>query len=107
MATRRAKPIGWRWPTSRAARSCRGAVDMKSGIAAGIAVLYRFAEAAERNGNLLLIATPDEEQTSQGMQAAVARLPALVRKWGLDLIGAINLDATTDRGDGRDGQAIF
>jgi arginine utilization protein RocB len=85
----------------------RGALDMKSGIAAGIAVLYRFAEAAERNGNLLLIATPDEEQTSQGMQAAVVRLPALMRKWGLDLIGAINLDATTDRGDGRDGQAIF
>jgi arginine utilization protein RocB len=85
----------------------RGALDMKSGLAAGVAVLYRFAENRERAGNLLLIATPDEEETSQGMRAAAARLPALADEWGLDLAAAINLDSTTDRGDGRDGQAIF
>jgi arginine utilization protein RocB len=85
----------------------RGALDMKSGIAAGIALLDRFAALAGRRGNLLLIATPDEEQNSEGMRAAAARLPAIVAEWGLTPIAAINLDSTTDRGDGRDGQAIF
>jgi arginine utilization protein RocB len=85
----------------------RGALDMKSGIAAGIAVLDRFAALAGRRGNLLLIATPDEEENSEGMRAAAARLPALAAEWGLEPIAAINLDSATDRGDGRDGQAIF
>jgi arginine utilization protein RocB len=89
----------------------RGALDMKSGLAAGIALLERFAAQIERGepagGNLVLVATPDEEVTSHGMRAAAARLPELAREWRLDLVGAINLDSTTDRGDGRDGQAIF
>jgi arginine utilization protein RocB len=85
----------------------RGALDMKSGLAAGTAVLDRFAALPERRGNLLLIATPDEEQTSEGMRAAAARLPALAAAWGLAPVAAINLDSTGDRSDGRDGQAIF
>ena len=89
----------------------RGALDMKSGLAAGVALLERFAEQIERgerpDGNLLLLATPDEEVTSHGMRAAAAQLPRLAREWGLDLVAAINLDSTTDRGDGRDGQTIF
>ncbi|MFL5801284.1 MAG: M20/M25/M40 family metallo-hydrolase, partial [Roseiflexaceae bacterium] len=85
----------------------RGALDMKSGLAAGMALLFRLAELDERPGSLLLIATPDEEQTSQGMRAAAARLPSLAQEWGLEPVAAINLDSTTDRGDGRDGQAIY
>jgi arginine utilization protein RocB len=85
----------------------RGALDMKSGLAAGIAVLDRFAGLAPCRGNLLLIATPDEEQNSEGMRAAVSRLPALAAEWGLEPIAAINLDSAVDRGDGGDGQAIF
>ncbi|HEX5692573.1 MAG TPA: M20/M25/M40 family metallo-hydrolase, partial [Roseiflexaceae bacterium] len=89
----------------------RGALDMKSGVAAGVALLERFAtqgqQAEQPRGNLLLLATPDEEVTSQGMRAAAVQLPELAREWGLDLVAAINLDSTTDRGEGRDGQAIF
>jgi arginine utilization protein RocB len=85
----------------------RGALDMKSGLAVGVAILERFAASPERQGNLLLLATPDEEETSEGMRAAVSRLPGLAREWDLDLVAAINLDSTTDRGDGRDGRAVF
>jgi arginine utilization protein RocB len=85
----------------------RGALDMKSGLAVGIAVLERFAASPEREGNVLLLATPDEEETSEGMRAAAARLPELAREWDLDLVAAINLDSTSDRGDGHDGRAIF
>lgn len=85
----------------------RGALDMKSGIAAGIAQLFRFAEQEQRTGSLLLVATPDEEQTSQGMRAAAVQLPHLLREWGLEAQAAINLDSTTDRGDGSAGQVIY
>ncbi|MEI6874714.1 MAG: M20/M25/M40 family metallo-hydrolase, partial [Spirochaetota bacterium] len=39
----------------------RGLLDMKAGLAAGIAVLERFAAAPKRRGNLLFMAVPDEE----------------------------------------------
>ena len=84
----------------------RGALDMKSGLAAGLSVLYHFI-ASGGDGNLLFIATPDEEETSRGIRGAMAELPGVTRMWGLDVVGAINLDATTDRGDGRDGQVVF
>jgi arginine utilization protein RocB len=86
----------------------RGVLDMKSGLAAGLAVLCQFAEtAAERQGNLLLIATPDEEDSSHGMRSAALRLPAIGQSRRLDFQAAINLDATNDRGDGSTGQTIF
>lgn len=85
----------------------RGALDMKSGLAAGIAVLYRWAETHALRGNLLFVATPDEEATSCGMRAAVQRLPSLMEQWDLDLIAAINLDSESDPGDGSDGRAVF
>jgi arginine utilization protein RocB len=85
----------------------RGVLDMKSGIAAGMALLFRLAELDQRPGSLMLVATPDEEQTSQGMRAAAARLPSLAQEWGLAPVAAINLDSGFDRGDGYDSQAIF
>lgn len=85
----------------------RGVLDMKSGLAAGIAVLCRFATAAERSGNLLLVTTPDEENASHGMRSAALRLPELARHWQIEPVAAINLDADVDRDDGCEAQAIF
>jgi arginine utilization protein RocB len=85
----------------------RGMLDMKSGVAAGIAVLERFSEIADREGNLVLFATPDEERNSRGMRALRDDLPALMKRWDLDLVGGINLDSTSDLGDGSDGRAIY
>jgi arginine utilization protein RocB len=56
----------------------RGLLDMKSGIAAGIAVMEAFAADPAREGNLLLIATPDEEDRSAGMRAAADLLPGFL-----------------------------
>jgi arginine utilization protein RocB len=84
----------------------RGMLDMKSGVAAGIAVLERFAEMPDRQGNLVLFATPDEERNSRGMRSLRDALPALMKHWNLDLVGGINLDSTSDQGDGADGRAI-
>jgi len=85
----------------------RGMLDMKSGVAAGIAVLERFSEMSDRGGNLVLFATPDEERNSRGMRALRDDLPDLMKRWDLDLVGGINLDSTSDLGDGSDGRAIY
>lgn len=85
----------------------RGALDMKSGLAAGLAVLERFAAQPDRTGNLLFVATPDEEVASHGMRAAVQQLARLARDQALDFRAAINLDATGERDDEGAGRAIF
>ena len=80
----------------------RGLLDMKAGLAAGIAVL----EAHEGDGNLLLVATPDEEDRSAGMRAAAPQIEALAAEQGLDITLAINLDSIADDGDGSFGRSI-
>jgi arginine utilization protein RocB len=42
----------------------RGLLDMKSGLAAGLVALYRFANLEERFGNLIFLAVADEEVQS-------------------------------------------
>ena len=85
----------------------RGLLDMKSGLAAGIAVLEAFAEDQNRRGNLIFIATPDEERSSRGMRSLRDALPAIAAELGLDIAAGINLDATSDQGDGTEGRAIY
>lgn len=85
----------------------RGMLDMKSGVAAGIAVLEDFAAGADRPGNLILIATPDEERGSRGMRSLRDALPTIAAEFELDIEAGINLDATSDQGDGSEGRAIY
>lgn len=85
----------------------RGLLDMKSGDAAGIAFLEHFASQPDRQGNVMLFLTPDEERNSCGMRSLRNALPDLMRRWGLDIVGGINLDATSDQGDGDEGRAIY
>lgn len=84
----------------------RGLLDMKSGLAAGIVALETFAARPEREGNLVLLACPDEENQSAGMRAAGPRLKALAEEHGLDLALLINLDAVQDDGDVAAGQIV-
>lgn len=85
----------------------RGVCDMKSGVAAGIAVAEAFAEDPGRGGNLLLVFTPDEENRSRGIRAVRDALPRLAHRWDIDIIGAVNLDASSDLGDGASGRSVF
>ncbi|MDX9898795.1 MAG: M20/M25/M40 family metallo-hydrolase [Spirochaetia bacterium] len=92
----------------------RGLLDMKAGLAAGLAVFEDHAQrcllaadAAGSHGSLLFLAVPDEEGSSHGMLSAVRALPGLLAEWDLDAIAAINLDAAVDQGDGSAGRAAF
>ena len=84
----------------------RGALDMKSGLAIGMDVINRFA-AGNFAGNLLFVATPDEENASHGMRSAVDHLAQLSAEWDLDIVAAINLDASINRGEETTGKAVF
>lgn len=84
----------------------RGLLDMKSGLAAGLAVLEAFAANPARTGNLIFLAVPDEENQSAGMRAAAPELVRFAARNGFELKLAINLDAMCDNGDGSAGQVI-
>jgi arginine utilization protein RocB len=85
----------------------RGMHDMKSGLAAGLAAVERFAALPSPEGNLLFVATPDEENRSRGMRSFRDALPALAADWDLDISGGLNLDSSDDFGDGSYGQRMF
>src|SRR5262249_16220109 len=76
----------------------RGAIDMKSGVAANIAVMRKLAQQARESTlplSIVLLATPDEENESAGVLQAVRFLLRLREQYGLEFAGAINTDYTT------------
>ena len=83
----------------------RGLLDMKGGLAAGLAAMATIA-AGPFDGNLLFLAVPDEENASAGARSAAAALPALAAERGLTVVAAINLDAIADDGDGSAGRVL-
>lgn len=79
----------------------RGALDMKSGVAAELAVL----EAHEGEGSILLVACPDEEARSAGARAAARVFPRVAAEHGLEFVLGINADVVT--GDAEYGRQVF
>ncbi len=93
-------PVHWRdhdWLCGR------GALDMKSGLAALIEALAGHAADPDRAGNLLLVACPDEEAHSAGGRAAARAIRGLGLDWRL----GISADVVTDAGDGEFGRSVF
>lgn len=85
----------------------RGMLDMKSGDAAAIACLEHFASRPDRTGNLMLVLTPDEERESRGMRSLRNALPEIAEAFDVDIAAAINMDVTSDQGDGAEGRAVY
>jgi len=55
----------------------RGVCDMKGGGSIQIALMKRYSEVSDFNGNIVLICVPDEENLSAGMRTAVKLLNKL------------------------------
>lgn len=70
----------------------RGALDMKSGLAAGIVAMEDLGWESAPPGGVLFVATPDEEHLSEGMKTASVELARLRERERLEYRGAINLD---------------
>ncbi len=88
----------------------RGVADMKSGVAATIAVTRRLALQA-REGDLplsvVLLAVVDEENESAGALQGVRLLHALRERYGLEYVGAIDTDYTAARYPGDPHRYIY
>lgn len=80
----------------------RGLLDMKAGLAAGLAAM----EASAGDASLLFLAVADEEERSAGARAAAPQLARLAAEHGLDIRLVINLDAISDQGDGARGRVV-
>src|SRR3954447_1295417 len=63
----------------------RGLLDMKAGLAAGLAAIGACAVDSRRRGHPLFLAVPDEEGNSAGARAVVQALPAELERMGLEL----------------------
>lgn len=93
----------------------RGSVDMKSGVAINIAILRVFAKPDESgnrlidelDGNILLLACPDEETESVGVLSAVTNLLKLREEEKLNYIGVINTDYTAPRDENENARFIY
>jgi arginine utilization protein RocB len=85
----------------------RGLLDMKAGLAAGLVALYRHAELEAPVGNIVFCAVADEEDRSCGARAAAPALQAWAKDNALEIVGVVNLDATSDAGDGSQGRAVY
>ncbi len=89
----------------------RGVADMKSGVAATIAVMRRLAEKARAGSppplSVVLLATVDEENESAGVLQAVRFLHALRERHGLAYAGVVNTDYTAARYPGDPHRYIY
>ncbi len=80
----------------------RGLLDMKAGLAAGIAAMEVYGGEL----TLLFAGVSDEEEKSAGARAAVSQLKRIADDEGLDIALVINLDAISDQGDGATGRVV-
>jgi arginine utilization protein RocB len=80
----------------------RGLLDMKAGLAAGLAAM----EIYRGDGNLLFIGVCDEEDRSAGARAAAPHIAKIAAEHGLEIDLVINLDSISDQGDGSRGRVV-
>jgi arginine utilization protein RocB len=80
----------------------RGLLDMKAGLAAGLAAF----EAYDGDETLIFLAVCDEEERSAGARAAVTILKQFEDTHALNIELIINLDSISDQGDGSKGRVV-
>jgi arginine utilization protein RocB len=80
----------------------RGLLDMKAGLAAGIAAMEAYAG----DMTLVFIGVTDEEERSAGARAAIPALQKLITEEKLEIALIINLDSISDQGDGSKGRIV-
>lgn len=84
----------------------RGTMDMKCGLALQMSMIEK-ATLGEFDGNVLLLAVPDEEANSVGMRAAVPKLVEWAQKYELDYQIVLNSEPMFPRYPGDQNQYIY
>lgn len=86
----------------------RGSLDMKSGVASHLYLIKHFSEhPSELKGNVMLVITCDEEDSSSGIRSALKDLKRMKEREDFDYIAAINSDYTSSRYEGDDNRYIY
>ncbi len=86
----------------------RGSNDMKSGLAAHMAVIeYYTKNIRQLEGNVLFVATPVEENQHTGIMEALSVIENLKKEKGLEYQVAINSDYTTSMYPGDNSKYIY
>lgn len=94
------RDLQMKWQDDWAWLAGRGSLDMKSGVAAHVAVLRQlWQERGALKGNVLFLATPDEETESAGVLSALRQLLNLRAAQKLNFLAVINSDYTAPRSD--------
>ncbi len=78
----------------------RGTADMKAGGAIQMVLMKKIAELAHFTGNVIMIAVPDEENTSAGMRSAILLLDQLKEKHGLRFKCLLNTEPHQRKNEG-------
>ena len=84
----------------------RGTMDMKCGLALQMAMIEQACE-GRFDGNVLLLAVPDEEVNSVGMRAAIPRLLELAREHDLEYKTVLNSEPMFARHPGDQKKYIY
>jgi arginine utilization protein RocB len=86
----------------------RGVLDMKSGVASHLYLLKYYSEHPEElDGNLVLLAECDEEDSSHGVLSALKTLKAWKEEHGFEYVAAINADFVSPRFEGDENRYIY
>lgn len=86
----------------------RGVLDMKSGVASHLYLLKYYSEHPEElDGNILLLAECDEEDSSHGVLSALKTLKNWKKEHDFEYIAAINSDFVSPRYDGDENRYIY
>lgn len=84
----------------------RGTMDMKCGLALHMAMVAQACE-GRFDGNILLLAVPDEEVNSVGMRAAVPVLLEMAEEYGLEFTTVLNSEPMFTRYPGDQNNYIY
>lgn len=86
----------------------RGIFDMKTGVAAHIIMLEKFAaQAGKMNGNLVFLGVADEEGQSLGMLSGVEYVHELANSNGWEFIAAVDTDYMTEKYPGDQHKYVY
>ncbi|MUK89202.1 M20/M25/M40 family metallo-hydrolase [Ornithinibacillus sp. L9] len=86
----------------------RGALDMKSGLSSHLFLLKYYSEHPEElEGNLVLVAECDEEDSSNGILSALKTLKKWKKEHQFEYVAAINADFVAPRYEGDKNRYVY
>ncbi|MFD2045061.1 M20/M25/M40 family metallo-hydrolase [Ornithinibacillus salinisoli] len=86
----------------------RGALDMKSGLSSHLYLIKYYAEHPEElEGNIVLVAECDEEDSSNGILSALTTLKKWKKEHQFEYVAAINADFVAPRYEGDQNRYVY